>query len=70
MFDISQFPEIVYIKIMVDILNYFLDPGCQRFKFTFTLRDSPIDYINATCWGSDVGYISRLHNMFRIYDIG
>ena len=35
----------------------------------FALRDSPSDYINATCWGSE-DYIKRLHGSFKICDVG
>jgi hypothetical protein len=51
-------------------LSNFLDPGAQRFKFTFTLRDTPVDYINVTCWGSEVNYINQLHASFKLCDIG
>ena len=47
----------------------YIDPGNDRYKFTFTLRDSPADYINATCWGSQE-YIKRLHSSFKICDVG
>ena len=46
-----------------------VDPGTERFKFTFTLRDSPSDYINATCWGSE-DCIKGLHSSFKICDVG
>ena len=46
-----------------------VDPGTNRFKFTFTLRDSPSDYINTTCWGSEE-YIKKLHSSFKICDVG
>ena len=48
---------------------YHSDPGSRRFKFSFTLRDSPSDYINATCWGSE-DYIRRLFDSFKICDVG
>ena len=50
-------------------LTVHVDPGTNRFKFTFTLRDSPSDYINATCWGSEE-YIKKLHSSFKICDVG
>ena len=45
------------------------DPGMERFKFIFTLRDSPSDYVNVTCWGSEE-YIKGLHSSFKISDVG
>ena len=50
-----------------DIL--YTDPGGERFKTTFTIRDSPSDYINATCWGSE-DFIRGLHASFKICDVG
>ena len=47
-----------------------LDAGCQRYNFTFTLRDTPLDYINVTCWGSDIRYITKLHESFKACDVG
>ena len=53
----------------VFIIWHYTDPGSDRYKFTFTLRDSPADYINATCWGSQE-YIKQLHSSFKICDVG
>ncbi|XP_019850370.1 PREDICTED: meiosis-specific with OB domain-containing protein-like [Amphimedon queenslandica] len=44
------------------------NPGAYRYKSAFTIRDSPSDYINVTCWGSEA-YISSLSSSFKIYDI-
>ena len=51
------------------IMWHSTDPGNDRYKFSFTLRDSPADYINATCWGSQE-YIKQLHSSFKISDVG
>lgn len=45
------------------------DPGNKRCKFSFTVRDSPSDYIHITCWGSE-GFISKVFESFKIYDVG
>ena len=45
------------------------DPGAERYKFSFTIRDTPSDYINVTCWGSEV-YIRSLVDSFKISDVG
>ena len=45
------------------------DPGEERFKLAFTMRDSPSDYINVTCWGSET-YIRSLVDSFKICDVG
>lgn len=50
--------------------TFSLDPGAERYKFSFTLRDTPVDYINVTCWASEFNYISTLHDSFRICDVG
>ena len=33
-----------------------------------TIRDSPSDYINVTCWGSE-DYIMELNSAFKILDV-
>lgn len=45
------------------------DPGVHRFKFAFTIRDSPSDYVNVNCWGSEA-YIRSLVDSFKICDVG
>jgi len=44
------------------------DPGSDRYKFSFTLRDSQSDYVNATCWGNEQ-QITKIFQTFRINDI-
>ncbi|XP_065899552.1 meiosis-specific with OB domain-containing protein-like [Dysidea avara] len=44
------------------------NPGSDRYKFSFTLRDSQSDYINATCWGNEQP-IYKIFQTFRINDI-
>nr|XP_054763159.1 meiosis-specific with OB domain-containing protein-like [Lytechinus pictus] len=44
------------------------NPGTDRSVFGFTLRDSPVDFINASCWGSSE-HVLELSNKFRIGDI-
>lgn len=65
----SQIPMYESIHITCYMHHCSVDPGTERFKFTFTMRDSPSDYINATCWGSEE-YIKRLHGSFKICDVG
>lgn len=48
---------------------HWLDPGAERFRISFTLRDSPSDYINVTCWGSEQ-YIRGIADSFKICDVG
>ena len=45
------------------------DPGNERYKLSFTIRDTPTDYINVTCWGSEL-FITNIHHSFKIYDVG
>ncbi len=51
------------------ILVLYLDPGSERFKVSFTMRDSPSDYVNVTCWGSEQ-YIRGIAGSFKICDVG
>ena len=57
----------LYAPVLV--VHQYADPGNDRYKFSFTLRDSPADYINATCWGSQE-FIKQLHSSFKICDVG
>ena len=50
-------------------LTIITDPGSERSKFLFTLRDSPSDYVNVTCWGSEE-YIKTTSDSFKICDVG
>ena len=54
---------------MYNMYVHVPDPGSERFKFLFTMRDSPTDYINVTCWGSEL-YITALVDSFKICDVG
>ncbi|KAI0214862.1 hypothetical protein LSAT2_033122 [Lamellibrachia satsuma] len=44
------------------------DPASERHLLSFTLRDSPVDFINATCWGNRE-CIADLTQLFHIGDI-
>ncbi|KAM7432715.1 hypothetical protein ABFA07_016895 [Porites harrisoni] len=44
------------------------NPGREKYHFFFTLRDSPADFINVNCWGTE-NYIENLSKSFRINDI-
>ncbi|XP_071797050.1 meiosis-specific with OB domain-containing protein-like [Asterias amurensis] len=44
------------------------DPNNDRGLISFTIRDSPMDFINGTCWGSE-NYIFDLASKFKIGDI-
>ena len=35
----------------------------------FTLRDSPTDFVNATCWGNGP-FINDIAKSFKINDVG
>ena len=48
---------------------FVTDPANERHLLSFTLRDSPVDFINATCWGSRE-HIASLTQLFHIGDIG
>lgn len=49
--------------------SHITDPGREKYHFFFTLRDSPVDFINVNCWGTE-NYIENLSKLFRINDIG
>eukprot|EP00731_Ephydatia_muelleri_P029149 Em0020g793a len=62
---------IVGIVITKQSIHTFPDkrnPGAQRFNFSFTVRDSPSDYINITCWGSEM-HIKKIFQTFKICDV-
>ncbi|ELT88585.1 hypothetical protein CAPTEDRAFT_89352, partial [Capitella teleta] len=40
----------------------------ERHLLSFTFRDSPVDFINVTCWGGEM-YIQETSDMFHIGDI-
>ncbi|KAM5227330.1 meiosis-specific with OB domain-containing protein [Ctenodactylus gundi] len=39
--------------------------GLERYTFSFTIRDSPACFVNATSWGNE-GYIKLLSDSFRV----
>uniref|UniRef100_A0A2K6EGB5 Meiosis specific with OB-fold n=1 Tax=Propithecus coquereli TaxID=379532 RepID=A0A2K6EGB5_PROCO len=39
--------------------------GSERYTFSFTIRDSPTYFVNATSWGNE-GYIKSLSDSFRV----
>ncbi|XP_055991270.1 meiosis-specific with OB domain-containing protein [Sorex fumeus] len=39
--------------------------GLERFTFSFTIRDSPTHFVNATAWGNE-DYIRSLSDSFRV----
>lgn len=41
--------------------------GSERYTFSFTVRDSPSAFINASCWGREE-YIKSLSESFRVGD--
>ena len=67
---IRSFPDKKSREVTYENSNMvsFSDPGSDRYKFSFTLRDSQSDYINATCWGSEQ-QINKMFQTFRINDI-
>lgn len=36
---------------------------------SFTLRDSPADYINVTVWGSPM-FVENIYSKYRVGDVG
>ncbi|XP_057606812.1 meiosis-specific with OB domain-containing protein isoform X2 [Hippopotamus amphibius kiboko] len=42
-----------------------LDIGSERYTFSFTIRDSPTHFVNATSWGNE-DYIRSLSDCFRV----
>ena len=48
---------------------YIGDPSTERFVLSFTLRDSPVDFINVSCWGGEQ-FINDLANQFHIGQVG
>ncbi|XP_013380147.1 meiosis-specific with OB domain-containing protein-like [Lingula anatina] len=44
------------------------NPGTELYLVSFTLRDSPVDFINATCWGNEL-HIQQVAELFHIGDI-
>lgn len=56
--------------VLVNLCVYIdPDPGAQRFNFSFTIRDSPSDYVNVTCWGTEM-HIKTIFQSFKICDVG
>jgi hypothetical protein len=51
------------------VICFSLDPGCNRYSLGFTLRDSPTDFVNVTCWGNDT-FINDIAKSFKINDVG
>ncbi|XP_012502952.1 PREDICTED: meiosis-specific with OB domain-containing protein, partial [Propithecus coquereli] len=46
-------------------IDFPLDIGSERYTFSFTIRDSPTYFVNATSWGNE-GYIKSLSDSFRV----
>lgn len=55
--------------ITVFVYSFNIDPGTNRYSLGFTVRDSPTDYVNVTCWGSG-SFIKDVAQSFKINDIG
>ncbi|XP_077130538.1 meiosis-specific with OB domain-containing protein [Ranitomeya variabilis] len=63
-------PSIIGIVIGKTDVKGFPDRkniGLERYTFSFTVRDSPSAFINASCWGREE-YIKSLSESFRIGD--
>ena len=48
---------------------FILDPNRDRYVLSFTIRDSPRDFINVQCWGGEQ-FMAELANGYHIGDIG
>ena len=59
----------VFRYVSKKTLLFSIDPGCERYSLSFTLRDSPTDYVNVTCWGNGT-FINDIAKSFKINDIG
>lgn len=70
-FNLIFWSNVSVLNKLLTILYYLqiADPGREKSHFFFTLRDSPADFINVNCWGSE-NYIDSLTKSFRINDIG
>ncbi|XP_075686695.1 meiosis-specific with OB domain-containing protein isoform X2 [Rhinoderma darwinii] len=63
-------PSIIGIVIGKTDVKGFPDRkniGSERYTFSFTVRDSPSAFINASCWGRE-DYIKSLSESFRVGD--
>lgn len=50
-------------------IGFPLDIGSERYTFSFTIRDSPTHFVNATSWGNE-DYIRSLSASFRVGECG
>lgn len=50
-------------------IGFPLDIGSERYTFSFTIRDSPTHFVNATSWGNK-DYIRSLSDSFRVGECG
>lgn len=57
-----------YIVIWTWKCVVLTDCSNERYVMNFTVRDSPVDYINAACWGKEA-FIQDLSNQFHIGDV-
>ena len=46
-----------------------VDPSAERYVLSFTVRDSPVDFINVSCWGGQ-HFITDLADKLGIGQIG
>lgn len=56
-------------NLLLLILLLPADPGSEKYHFFFTLRDTPTDFVNVNCWGSEM-FIKNLANSFKLNDVG
>ncbi|GBM27994.1 Meiosis-specific with OB domain-containing protein [Araneus ventricosus] len=68
--ELSQIVVMGMVIVKQDIrrISSRKQPGRERYVLNFTIRDSPSDTINATCWGEESA-ISVLSTAFAIGDI-
>lgn len=59
---------VVISKLSVHSFPDKRNPGCNRYSLGFTLRDSPTDFVNVTCWGNDT-FINDIAKSFKINDV-
>ncbi|XP_028395355.1 meiosis-specific with OB domain-containing protein-like [Dendronephthya gigantea] len=59
---------VVISKLSVHSFPDKKNPGSERYSLGFTIRDSPMDYVNVTCWGNGP-FINDIAKSFKINDV-
>ncbi|XP_046856111.1 meiosis-specific with OB domain-containing protein-like [Xenia sp. Carnegie-2017] len=59
---------VVISKLSIHSFPDKKNPGSTRYTLGFTLRDTPFDYVNITCWGNAI-FINNLNESFKLSDV-